>query len=572
MRDLLTRLDAGVGRLLALLDRRPPLGAVAILLVGLVTLLPGQAALPVIDRDEARYVLASQQMLASGDLVDIRNLDRPRYKKPVGIYWSQAAVAAIDGRGAEAPIDVFRRVSVAGILLAGLMTLWAFAPLVGGAAATLAGVGVTSAAMSIVEAHIAKTDALLLGVTMLALAAILRSRHAFLNAGPVAARWLLWAALAAGVLIKGPITPLVAALAMAAFCLRDRSLRFAAALAPARGAALFLALTLPWFVAITIASDGAFWAASFGEDLMGKVGSGAEGHAGPPGYYLATVWVTFWPWAPFALLAVPGLWRDRRAELPRLLALWIGGVFLLFELLATKLPHYTLPALPAVALMAALAIAGQRRVPALWLRIVAAALLLAGAAALAGLIAFAPALAGAAPDGPALLAAALALLLTVAAAGAIAAGGARAALVPALAAAMLLTPALLTRSIPAMTLLFPSEKMSALDAQLDVCAVRPAVSVGYAELSLAVLTGPDTLFPSRDRALALLARRDGWRVFVTDTGDAPAAGFVGQSQVALQEIARFPLINYNQSQATRTAVLLAAANDPRLAPCLPLGG
>lgn len=60
--------------------------SVAAMLVMLVLALPGFFSLPPVDRDEARFAQSSAQMLASGDLVDIRLGDEPRYKKPVGIY------------------------------------------------------------------------------------------------------------------------------------------------------------------------------------------------------------------------------------------------------------------------------------------------------------------------------------------------------------------------------------------------------------------------------------------------------------------------------------------------------
>src|SRR5262245_21043209 len=67
--------------------------AVALLaIVALLSFLPGFFQLPPIDRDEARFAQATKQMLESGDYVDIRFQDEVRYKKPVGIYWLQAAV------------------------------------------------------------------------------------------------------------------------------------------------------------------------------------------------------------------------------------------------------------------------------------------------------------------------------------------------------------------------------------------------------------------------------------------------------------------------------------------------
>ena len=55
-------------------------------------------------------------MLASGDWVDIRFADAPRYKKPVGIYWMQATAAAVTGQADQ--IWSYRLISLLGALLA----------------------------------------------------------------------------------------------------------------------------------------------------------------------------------------------------------------------------------------------------------------------------------------------------------------------------------------------------------------------------------------------------------------------------------------------------------------------
>jgi len=67
--------------------------AVAVLvLISLVLFLPGFFQIPPVDRDEAYFAQATKQMIETGDYVDIRYQDDIRYRKPVGIYWLQAAV------------------------------------------------------------------------------------------------------------------------------------------------------------------------------------------------------------------------------------------------------------------------------------------------------------------------------------------------------------------------------------------------------------------------------------------------------------------------------------------------
>ena len=93
--------------------------AIAFLLVcGALFFLPGFFNIPPVDRDEARFAQATKQMVETGDFVDIRFQDDVRYKKPVGIYWLQAAAVetarALHLPRAEVRIWVYRLPSLFG--------------------------------------------------------------------------------------------------------------------------------------------------------------------------------------------------------------------------------------------------------------------------------------------------------------------------------------------------------------------------------------------------------------------------------------------------------------------------
>ncbi len=74
---------------------RSPVAYALILLFGLALYLPGLRTIPAVDRDEARFAQATRQMLQSGDYIDIRLQDEARLKKPIGIYWLQAAATKL---------------------------------------------------------------------------------------------------------------------------------------------------------------------------------------------------------------------------------------------------------------------------------------------------------------------------------------------------------------------------------------------------------------------------------------------------------------------------------------------
>src|ERR671938_1708358 len=64
-------------------------------LLCLVLYMPGLAAIPPLDRDEARFAQATRQMLETGDFIRIRFQEEARHKKPIGIHWLQAAFVGV---------------------------------------------------------------------------------------------------------------------------------------------------------------------------------------------------------------------------------------------------------------------------------------------------------------------------------------------------------------------------------------------------------------------------------------------------------------------------------------------
>lgn len=333
------------------IDRLRPLHYLALALICLAFFLPGQASLPPTDRDESRFVQASKQMIESGNYTDIYFQNENRYKKPIGIYWLQSASLKLTG----APLNeiwAYRLPSMLAAVASVLLTVAIGARLFNPAVGLMAGMLLASSLLMNIEARLAKTDATLL-VTILATHYALISLWIKRAADKFHAA-LFWVALAVGVLIKGPIIFIPVLPVLIWLCRRDRVLL--KNLCPKWGVPLFFLIVLPWFVAITLKGGAAFWQASAGHDLIGKVKGGQESHGMPPGYYAVLFFATFWPGCLPAFLALPYLKQNWRQEKVALLLLWIVPTWLLFELVPTKLPHYVLPAYPAIALLTALAL------------------------------------------------------------------------------------------------------------------------------------------------------------------------------------------------------------------------
>ena len=337
--------------------------AALLIAIALLAFLPGFFNIPPVDRDEARFAQATKQMVESGDYVDIRFQEESRYKKPVGIYWLQSAVVnaanALGVRRATTAIAAYRIPSLLGAIAAVLLTYWAALGFVSRRAAFLAGVMMASCILLGVEARLAKTDAVLLEACIAAMGALGRVYLADRGIGRTdGSPWTLpaifWTALAGGTLIKGPLIFMFVGLTVVTLAIADRAMpRWFWRLKPLPGILWLIVLVAPWFIAIVARSGMNFFSESIGDDMLAKVGTGQESHGQPPGFYLLLFWVTFFPGAILAGLAAPSIWKVRREPGAKFLLAWIVPAWIVFEIVATKLPHYVLPLYPAIAILIA---------------------------------------------------------------------------------------------------------------------------------------------------------------------------------------------------------------------------
>jgi 4-amino-4-deoxy-L-arabinose transferase-like glycosyltransferase len=335
--------------------------ALLLIAFSLLTFVPGFFQIPPIDRDEARFAQATKQMLETHEYVDIRFQDEVRYKKPVGIYWLQAAtVKAGETLGvpqARTTIWLYRLPSLVGAILAVLLTYWAALPFVGRRAALIAALMIASSVLLGVEARLAKTDAMLLFTSIASMGAMARVYLANRRGTEEKIGWtepmIFWTALACGVLLKGPLILMIVALTGVTLSIADRSAGWLRSLRPIAGLVWLVLLVLPWFVAIVAKSGSNFFVEAIGHDMLDKVTSGQEAHGAPPGYYFLLFWVTFWPGSVLAGLATPRVWKVRQEAGARFLLAWLVPSWLVFEAAMTKLPHYVLPLYPAIAILIA---------------------------------------------------------------------------------------------------------------------------------------------------------------------------------------------------------------------------
>ncbi|MGE5234815.1 MAG: ArnT family glycosyltransferase [Acidobacteriota bacterium] len=320
--------------------------------VALACTLAGGLA-PLTDRDESRYAGVVRAMRSTGDLLVPRLDGRLFPDKPPLSYWLQAASTALLGES-ELALRLPSALS-AGLLI--LLTAGLAARL--GTDPRLAGTLVLPGAL--VMGALAIPDALATMLTALALLAFLRAADGVERVESAA---LGWVALAAGILVKGPVAPLFVGAALAGRLWREGAA--ARRLGWWWGVPLCAALVLAWFVPAELATGGELGRLLVGRHIVGRALTPLEHHGaggilgvvlGPPFYLLAL--------AIGALPVIPAAFRFVRVRRTLPPATWrttAAGVvipLLAFSLAATKLPHYVLPALPLLAVAAAAAGAGR---------------------------------------------------------------------------------------------------------------------------------------------------------------------------------------------------------------------
>lgn len=514
----------------------------------------GLNSMPPLDRDEARFAQATTQMLETGDLINIRFQESARNKKPVGIHWLQAASVTFFSSPEAREIWAYRMPSVLGAILAALFTYLAGARLYNPVTGLLGALLLAAAPGFAGEATIAKTDAMLLATVCMAQAAFI---HIYARADenlPPQWGWpiLLWVALGAGILIKGPIAPMILGLTGIALVFRSRPFRWISFLKPITGAAILFLIVAPWAILIGLETDGRFYTEAIGGDMLGKVGSVQESHAGPPGYHLALVGILLWP---AVALLVPGLNRalkTRRAWPTYFLLAWLIPSWLVFELTATKLPHYTLPLFPALAILAArAALDGAAARHALPRKIGASVYFLIGLGVAGAIIAL-PIIYGDGLTSLVIIAAAIVTAITALTAFLFWRGQSFKGAISAIGVATLVAFILLEGILPNLSQLKVSPKIAAAVEKADRHPMRrdvPSVVIaGYYEPSIVFLLGTSTRLTNGEQAALYLTKHPKAAAVIEAREETAFQAAIKSQQINLTTLAEISGVNYSNGK------------------------
>ena len=304
---------------------------------------------PLAHPDEGRYSEISREMAASGDWVTPRLNGIKYFEKPPLQYWASAAAFRLFG---ESPFTARIYTALAGLLA--LAAVGYTARRLAGADAALLAVGVLlSSPYFLGMGGVVTLDMGLAAWTTVAVCAFLLAA-----AGPPGERrrWMLlaWAGMALAVLSKGLIGIVFPAAAVFLHCLVHRDWRLLARMEWARGAALFLAITVPWF-ALVSAANPEFPRFFFVHEHFERFLTGSHRRGEPWWYFWPILFAGFLPWMLALVPAALEGWRREAAAAGfpwrRFALLWSGFILLFFSASGSKLPAYILPVFPVFALV-----------------------------------------------------------------------------------------------------------------------------------------------------------------------------------------------------------------------------
>jgi 4-amino-4-deoxy-L-arabinose transferase-like glycosyltransferase len=354
----------------------------------------GNGSVDVWDRDEPRYAQTSRQMLQSGDWVVPHYLDLVRTAKPALIYWCQASTMALFGDNAfAARLPSALAMTILLVLLS--IVLWRH---IGPQRTAWTVFIFATSGLVIAAAKMCITDAVLLlwvTIAQLCLYAMWRKNFSWLVV------IVMSVAMGLAGLTKGPVILGVQGMTIVILVLMrwtdkrwpprenaerrtmndemdaglsvhrssfivQRSSQPIPGLPPRAikeslftifakivvGLLITTAIVLPWVLMVNHRS-AQFLQHAVSHDVWDRMMTPLEQHTGPPGYYLMTIWVTFFPWSLLLPLAIGLAIRHRRDPQIRFALAAVIGPWIMLECIRTKLPHYLLPAYPPLAFLTA---------------------------------------------------------------------------------------------------------------------------------------------------------------------------------------------------------------------------
>jgi 4-amino-4-deoxy-L-arabinose transferase-like glycosyltransferase len=303
-----------------------------------------------VNPDEGRYAEIPREMVASGDWTTPRLNDLKYFEKPALQYWTTAVAYTVFGERQWTARLWSALTGFLGVVLVYFSGRGLFGEETGWNSALV----LASSLLYVLIGHVNTLD---MGVSFLLSAAVCAFclAQSEPNDASKRRRWMLaaWAALALAVLSKGLIGLALPGAALVLYILIERDWRLPGRLNLVPGLALFFLLTVPWFVAVSLANPEFarfFFIHEHFERFLTKV----HGRYQPIYYFIPVLLAGMLPWTVTLIDALARAWKrepERSFQVRRFLLLWAAVVFVFFSVSSSKLVSYILPMFPALALL-----------------------------------------------------------------------------------------------------------------------------------------------------------------------------------------------------------------------------
>ena len=310
--------------------------------------------------DEGRYAEIAREMVSTGDWLTIRYNGVKYFEKPPLQMWATAIAFELFGVG-EWQARLWSALSGAGgVAIAALAARRWY----GDRVAVLTACVLLAAPAWNIAGHLNSLDMGVSFAMACVLCGVLLAQHPAAAPGERRAwMWFAWGAMGAAVMSKGLMGIVLPLLALGLYALAAGDRAIWRRLHPIGGVAILLAVTVPWFVLVSLRNPE-FARFFFIHEHWQRFTSTVHHHAGPWWYFGPQLLMGFLPW----LGLLPRM--ARAAAAPRgaaafrpaaFLAAWAVSIVVFFSVSGSKLPGYIIPIYPALAILAAVALDGIDR-------------------------------------------------------------------------------------------------------------------------------------------------------------------------------------------------------------------
>jgi 4-amino-4-deoxy-L-arabinose transferase-like glycosyltransferase len=312
---------------------------IALILLSYTFFFYGIGAYSLKEPDEGRYAEIPREMNELHDYV-VPHLNYVRYfEKPPLLYWTTAASFKLFGTNEWA----FRFPNALCAFLCVIFLFFFIRRWFNDEIAFLSSVILITSFSFLAMARIVTTDMLFtlwLFLSLLLFYGYYREKKSFFI-------YFFYAAIAAATLAKGPVALILMGGTILIFLFTERNFRFITEMKLIKGLAIYLTITLPWIIAISL-REKEFLYFFFMDQHILRFLTSKHKRSGPIYYFLPVLFGGMFPWSIFIPKAIANIWKNKELKL---MLIWVFVVFVFFSISGSKLPPYILPLFPPMAII-----------------------------------------------------------------------------------------------------------------------------------------------------------------------------------------------------------------------------